>query len=148
MSIIEFFILKKEFFIEVSYEDSLKKLKTKASGFTIEEMNYGNCKIVSDFSIGTATINKYKSIPISTELSLFSINSNSVKVSLKTEPRIEIFMALIIWVVLIFVQLISDENIPWWVTLILFPTILLFFNQVYRYQEKSLHQKVENHLKS
>jgi len=94
MSILEYFILKKEFLIEVNYEESLKKLKTKASGFTVNEMHYGNCKITSDFSIGTAIINKYKSIPISTDLSLLSMNNNSVKVSLKTEPRIEIFIII------------------------------------------------------
>ena len=127
MSILRFLTLKNEFVVELDFDESVRKLESKNKMFSTKRLSVNEFQIESNLSIGIAIINSVKSFPISTKLSLKSTGEKSIHVNLKSDVRFDIIFFIFILIVLIFAQTIFNLDIPWWATVILFPTIIIFF---------------------
>jgi hypothetical protein len=104
---------------------------------------------LANFSLGTAIVQGGPGLidGISIYGEVLDGPESTTTVHLSTRLRIELILILIIWIVLIFFQIIGNE-IPLWVSLVLFPIIVLWFGFIYRVQENSLLKKIDKKLKT
>ncbi|TSD66864.1 hypothetical protein FFF34_005535 [Inquilinus sp. KBS0705] len=108
----------------------------------IDDLQY-TC--LANSSIGTLIIKGGAGLVdgIKTQVSLNPLDSKLTEVTMKTRIRIELYMVIIIWLVVVYTELFGSQYIPFWINLVVFPVTLLWFWFVYRFQELRLQNKIE-----
>ena len=141
--------LFKEFEVEKAIEDIQNNLNSNIENFEVKQNNFIDYDIIakSSFGIGMSLQNNF-SLPIKTNMKLIKIDSSNTNIILSTSLRIELIVIMLLWFIVISIQILGNEHIPIWVTLVLFPLILLWFGSIYRMQEEALHIRIEKYLKS
>jgi uncharacterized membrane protein YfcA len=151
MNIIDKILLNKQFNIVGSLQSIETILLTdKGKSFILKKMNDCQYKCLANISIGTLLIKGGIGLVdgIKTMVMLKPVANNIIEVTLKTHLRIELVFVAIIWLSAICYQVSDRQNVPLWVNLTLFPTTLICFWGVYRFQEQRLQLKIETLLKA
>lgn len=140
--------LLKEFEINKAIEKIQNELNSYTKEFIVIRNNIVDYDVnaKNSFGIGMSTQNNF-SLPITTNMKLKKVDSANTKIILKTSFRIELLIIIILWIGITLTQIVGNVKIPIWVTIVLFPIILLWFGFIYRSQEEILHQKIEYFLK-
>lgn len=144
------FLISKVIVTHLSKESVKKTLsESNGNGFKIRNINKDKYKFLANFSFGTAIAQGGPGLidGISIYGQVLDGPNSTTIVQLSTRMRVELILILIVWIVLIILQIIGNE-IPIWVSLVLFPIIFLWFGFIYRLQENSLLKKVEKTLKT
>jgi hypothetical protein len=143
------YLLFKEFEVEKAIEDIQNNLNSNIENFKVKQNNFKDYDIIAKSSVGIGmSIQNNFSLPIKTNLKLIKIDSLNTNIILSTSLRIELIVIMLLWCIVIVIQIFGREHIPIWVTLFLFPLILLWFGSIYRMQEEALQIRIEEHLKS
>lgn len=139
-----FFILDKTIEINQSQEEIKTRINTiKNSSYSYSWKRRDLIKFSSKISFGTLIV---KGLPnASPGIQLFgeikSLENSKSELRLFTKFRIEYIITIVFFIAIFYVDIFGDEKIPIWLYLLL-PILLLWFQFVYRVQEKSLLNEV------
>ncbi|BDD00591.1 hypothetical protein [Persicobacter psychrovividus] len=144
-------LLSKEIPVNLSYDELNEViLKIDQKLFRIHELQSGEYKFLSNFSLGTAIVKgnpgMIEGIKIFGEIQK-KTNSTSILV-VTSKLRIELVFICIFWIGMILFQIFGNDKMSLLINMLMFPVILIWFWFVYRIQEKSLLKKVENKIKN
>jgi hypothetical protein len=123
--------------------------RNQPGNFTAHKTSNYEYIFLSNLSLGTLIKNGKPPVVngIQTKVIVTPVNKNAAIVIFKTKLRFELIITFCLWIVIALFQLAGKQQVPVWITAILFPGLLVFFFLLYRVQEHVLQSKAEQYLK-
>ncbi|RYX83701.1 hypothetical protein EON73_03725 [bacterium] len=139
----------KKFEVKHSIDQIERQLENVSRNeFQVKKTAFLTYEFLANFSLGTLNI---KGMPglidgIKTSAKFNAVDANRTEVTLTTSFRTEYVIIVLFWIGVLLYQGFGSKYVPTWITLILFPVILIWFWFVYSFQERSLQLKAEKFL--
>lgn len=142
-----FFSVKSEFVVSGDVAIVREKLLSDNNYFSVRTNADGSFTCEAKVSFGTFRVNNLHSIPMSAQVKLATVGENT-RVYLESGPRFELYLLTFILFAVVAMFCISDQKYPTWPGVFVLLLVPLWFQTVFRGQQKTLHQHIETQITS
>ena len=138
----------------IEFNGSISELKEqirlkKNRKFDLEWISETKFKFLSKFSLGTMMVSGFPNAVdgIKGYGFISKLDNGKTRIELSTTVRVELYFTVSIFILIFIIAFFAEENIPYWVYLLL-PFSVLWFWLIFRLQEKKLFGKMKNYIKT
>jgi hypothetical protein len=141
--LIKYLTIKEEFVCEGEMNEMKERIQ-RIKDVTFEEVNTDEVRLYANAAVGIMSVSSGGfAVRIGVKILLDELEPGLMKVTIKSSMRYEHYIIALIFVIILFAIMFSNES-KWFIPLILglWPITQIWFRFVYRYQEYLLVDKV------